>query len=170
VRATQNAEEAARLMQRQTQEMRDTSNDARVLVEQLKERRGKAALSDFMQQAGFINERLQSIAVDMNRVLETTISEEDWRRYNKGEVGVFVRKMLGFREKAKLNIVRDKYQRDADFREYVTRYLGEFETLLEQANRLDQGSLLKGTFLASDVGKVYMLLARALGRDIVPGD
>jgi hypothetical protein len=81
-----------------------------------------------------------------------------------------VRKMLGFREKAKLNIVRDKYQRDSEFRDYVTRYLAEFEGLLQQAQELDQESLLRGTFLASDVGKVYMLLARALGRDIVTGE
>ncbi len=168
--AAESAEVAARLMERQTQEMRETTNEARTLIETLKERRGKAAMSDFMQQAGYVNERLQSLAVDMNRVLETTISEDDWRRYNKGETGVFVRKMLGFREKVKLNIVRDKYQRDGEFRDYVTRYLGEFDELLGQANNLDQGSLLRGTFLASDVGKVYMLLARALGRDIVTGE
>ena len=168
--AAESAEVAARLMESQTQEMRETTNEARTLIETLKERRGKAAMSDFMQQAGYVNERLQSLAVDMNRVLETTISEDDWRRYNKGETGVFVRKMLGFREKVKLNIVRDKYQRDGEFRDYVTRYLGEFDVLLSQANNLDQGSLLRGTFLASDVGKVYMLLARALGRDIVTGE
>ena len=168
--AAESAEVAARLMESQTQEMRETTNEARTLIETLKERRGKAAMSDFMQQAGYVNERLQSLAVDMNRVLETTISEDDWRRYNKGETGVFVRKMLGFREKVKLNIVRDKYQRDGEFRDYVTRYLGEFDELLGQANNLDQGSLLRGTFLASDVGKVYMLLARALGRDIVTGE
>ena len=74
-----------------------------------------------------------------------------------------------FREKAKLNIIRDKYQRDTEFRDYVNRYLNDFDDLLESAQRLDQESLLRTTFLASDVGKVYMVLARALGRDIVTG-
>jgi hypothetical protein len=167
--AAQNAEKAGRLLESQTQDMREVSNDASALVELLKERRGTAAITDFMQQATVVNERLQSLAVDMNRVLETTISEEDWRRFNKGETGIFVRKMLGFREKAKLNIIRDKYQRDTEFRDYVNRYLNDFDDLLESAQRLDQESLLRTTFLASDVGKVYMVLARALGRDIVTG-
>ena len=138
----------------------------KTLFENLKDRLGKAALSDFMQQARYVNEKLQSLAVDMNRVLETSISEEDWRLYNKGEAGVFVRKMLGFREKAKLNSVREKYQSDSEFRHYVSRYLKDFDELLLQARNLDQGSLLRGIFLASDVGKVYLLLSRALGREI----
>ena len=74
--------------------------------------------------------------------------------------------MLGFREKAKLSVIREKYQADTEFRDYVSRYLQEFETLLQEAGKRDQGSALTQTFLSSDVGKVYMLLARALGRDI----
>jgi hypothetical protein len=106
----------------------------------------------------------------MNRVLETTISEDEWRRFNKGEKGIFVRKMLGFREKTRLNAIREKYQQDAEFREYVMRYFLEFETLLEEAKKRDQEGLLKNTFLSSDVGKVYMLVARALGREIQAPD
>ena len=59
---------------------------------------------------------------------------------------------------------------DSEFRKYVTRYLLEFEVLLKEAKKRDQEGLLKNTFLSSDVGKVYMLLARPLGRDIqAPG-
>ena len=83
------------------------------------------------------------------------------------ETGVFVRKMLGFREKAKLNIVRDKYQQDSEFRDYVTRYINDFDSLLNHSAKLDQDSMLRTTFLSSDVGKVYMLLSRALGRDMI---
>ena len=120
-----------------------------------------------MQNAKFVNERLESLAVDMNRVLETSISEEEWRRFNKGETSIFVRKMLGFREKTKLNIIRDKYQQDSEFRNYVTRYLNDFNDLLAQLSSLDQASVLRTTFFSSDVGKVYILLSRALGRGVV---
>ncbi len=59
---------------------------------------------------------------------------------------------------------------DSEFWKYVVRYLLEFEVLLKEAKKRDQEGLLKNTFLSSDVGKVYMLLARALGRDIqAPG-
>ena len=78
--------------------------------------------------------------------------------------------MLGFRVKARLTAIREKYQLDGEFRDYVTRYLSEFEVLLVEAKKRDQEGLLKNTFLSSDVGKVYMLLARALGRDIQAPD
>ena len=111
-------------------------------------------------------ERLQSVAVDLSRILETEITEEDWRRYNKGEKGVFVRKMLGFREKARLLSIADKYQSDGDFRTYVGRYLSEFARMLEDAKLRDPDGILRATMLSSDLGKVYMILARALGRDV----
>jgi len=145
--------------------MREVSNEARALVEALKQRRDEAGYDDFMHQATFISERLQSVAVDMNRVLETTISEDDWKRFNKGERGIFVRKMLGFREKAKIAVIREKYQRDNEFRDYVSRYVQQFEHLLDEAKKRDQTGLLNQTFMSSDVGKVYMLISRALGRD-----
>ena len=41
---------------------------------------------------------------------------------------------------------------------------------MEEAKKRDQEGLLKSIFLSSDVGKVYMLLARALGREILSPD
>jgi len=41
---------------------------------------------------------------------------------------------------------------------------------LSEVKKRDQEGLLKSTFLSFDVGKVYMLLARALGRDIQAPD
>ncbi len=166
----QNASQVTQALDYQTTEMRSASNEANALLEALQGRKEETGIQDFINQASFISERLQSIAVDMSRVMETQISEDDWRRFNKGEQGIFVRKMLGFREKAKLASIRDKYQVDGEFRDYVTRYFSEFEVLLDESKKRDQEGLLKSIFLSSDVGKVYMLLARALGREIVAPD
>jgi len=143
--------------------MRSASNEANALLEALQGRKAEAGIQDFVNQASFISESLQSIAVDMSRVMKTQINEDDWRRFNKGEQGIFVRKMLGFREKAKLVSIRDKYQVDGEFRDYVTRYFSEFEVLLDESKKRDQEGLLKSIFLSSDVGKVYMLLGPCLG-------
>ena len=42
----------------------------------------------------------------------------------------------------------------------------EFEMLLDEASKRDPNSMLHATFLSSDMGKVYMVLARALDRDM----
>jgi len=110
-------------------------------------------------------ERLQSLAVDMNRLLETEVTDDDWRRYNRGERGVFVRKILGFREKAKLAVIRDHFKEDGEFRDYVNRYLTQFHSLVEEAKKRDTENVMNTTLLSSDMGKLFMLLNRALGKD-----
>ena len=77
-----------------------------------------------------------------------------------------MRKMLGFREKSRLSAIKQKYQENGDFREYVGRYISQFEGLLGEAKKRDHDNVLATTFLSSDMGKLYMLLARALGRKI----
>jgi hypothetical protein len=146
--------------------MKEVSGEAATLVNELKERTEQVGIADFLRHATFITERLQSLAVDMTRLLETHISEDDWRRFNKGEKGIFVRKMLGFKEKSRLAAIQQKYQADGEFREYVDRYLSQFDSFLKEAKKRDHREVLSTTFLSSDMGKVYMLLARALGRDI----
>ena len=59
-----------------------------------------------------------------------------------------------------------KYQEESEFRDYVNRYLGQFSSLWEEAKKRDVDGTLGGTLITSDVGKVYILLAKALGREI----
>ena len=150
----------------QTVELKEASQTAQTLVASLKSQTDKVAMDDFLHRATFILERLQSVAVDMNRVLETNISEDDWARFNRGEKGVFVRKMLGFREKGRLAAIQQKFQEDGEFREYVNRYMTQFAEMLAEARKRDHDGVLSTTFLSSDMGKVYMILSRALGRDV----
>ncbi len=160
------ARAVSKAMGRQTTDMRAAVREAIEVADSLKEQTDKVGTESFLRRATFILERLQSLDVDMSRLLETTVSEDDWRRFNRGEKGIFVRKMLGFREKAKLEAIKQKYQDDDEFRRYVTRYVSHFETLLKEATKRDHDGILNATFMSSDMGKVYMILARALGREI----
>lgn len=60
-------------------------------------------------------------------------------------------------------VISSKYEDDDEFRRYVQRYLDHFEKLLSEANESDPENLLSFTFLSADVGKLYLLLARAMG-------
>ena len=160
------AEKASQAFDTRTRDMRSLSGEAAELVEELRKRTREEGVDEFLRRAAFISEKLQSLAVDMARVMETTVSEDDWRRFNKGETGIFVRKMLGFKEKSRLATVRRKYQEDGEFREYVNRYINQFDLFLKEARKRDHQGVLATTFLTSDMGKLYMILARTLGRDI----
>ena len=152
---------------KQTQEMKLAVGDASELLVALKAHVKEAGTDDFLRRATFISERLQSLAVDMSRLMETSISEEDWTRFNKGEKGIFVRKILGFREKTRLASIKQRYQNDQEFRNYVSRYLDEFKSFLDEARKRDKQGVLSTIFLSSDMGKLYMVLIKALDRDLL---
>jgi chromosome segregation ATPase len=159
------SEATTKSLAKQTAVMQQATSDAKEVMVEIKAQTEALSVEDFLRGATFVLEKLQSLAVDMNRLLETNVSEEDWQRFNRGEKGVFVRKMLGFREKARLASIRERYQDDSEFRDYVSRYMTQFESLLQNAKKRDHQGVLGTTFLASDIGKVYMLLGQALGRE-----
>jgi len=160
-------QQVTKALNQQTEEIKLAVGDASELIAALKANAKEAGLDDFLRRATFISERLQSLAVDMSRLMETTISEEDWSRFNKGEKGIFVRKILGFREKTRLVSIKQRYQSDQEFRNYVSRYLDEFKSFLEEARKRDQQGVLSTIFLSSDMGKLYMVLTKALDRELL---
>jgi hypothetical protein len=107
---------------------------------------------------------LNSLGVDLNRVLGRPVSEQDMRRFLKGERGIFVRALVDANEREVNRQIRSRYEQDEQFRSHVGKYLAQFDTLLAQANATDPENLLSATILTADVGKVYMLLSRAIGR------
>ena len=87
-----------------------------------------------------------------------------WERYKRGERNVFTRRLYTMQGQQTFEEIRRKYRRDLEFRDTVDRYIGEFERLLDQVSRDDRGQAMTKTYLTSDTGKVYTLLAHAAGR------
>ncbi len=111
-----------------------------------------------------MRDELGSIAIDLYRVLDRAPPRNAMRRYQEGDRGVFARGILTLRDAHLVPLIREKYYQQADFRGYVNSYLAKFQELLDRADRSDSEGLLSATFLTSDVGKLYMVLARAVGR------
>ncbi|NQU56481.1 MAG: hypothetical protein HQ513_04545, partial [Rhodospirillales bacterium] len=70
-------------------------------------------------------------------------------------------------EKARLASIKQRYQNDQEFRNYVSRYMDEFKNFLSEARKRDQQGVLSTIFLSSDMGKLYMVLTQALGRELL---
>jgi len=60
--------------------------------------------------------------------------------------------------------IRNKYSRESEFRTAVDRYLTDFEQLLSKETGNGQNQALAQSYLTSDTGKVYTMLAHAAGR------
>ena len=89
---------------------------------------------------------------------------ELWDRYKRGERNVFTRKLYTMQGQKAFEEIRKRYRADADFKRTVDRYVGEFERLLEEVSRDDRGQMLARSYLTSETGKVYTMLAHAAGR------
>jgi hypothetical protein len=109
-------------------------------------------------------EAFDTLAGDIPRLVSHEATIEAWDRYKRGERNVFSRKLYTSQGHRAFEEIRRKYRRSGDFRETVDRYIDEFEHLLDQVARDDRGQVLTKTYLNSDTGKVYTLLAHAAGR------
>ncbi|MEE1613649.1 kinesin, partial [Microvirga sp. CF3016] len=109
-------------------------------------------------------ESLDSISVDIARMIDHEAAVELWDRYRRGESNVFTRRLYTLQGQQTFDEIRRKYRRDEEFRQTVDRYVEEFERLLSEVSRDDRDSMLTKTYLTSETGKVYTMLAHASGR------
>ena len=109
-------------------------------------------------------ELLDSLAVDIARMIDHDAAAELWDRYKRGERNVFTRKLYTMQGQKAFDEIRRKYRGDREFMQTVDRYIAEFERLLDEVSRDDRGQVVARTYLTSETGKVYTMLAHAAGR------
>lgn len=125
-----------------------------------------ADIQRFLTQISYIFEKLQAAAVDLSRLFTPAVEEELWKRFYKGEQNVFLRHAAKTITRAQSDAVRSMYQGNPEFREYVTRYMGEFDSLMKITRQNERAEVLTAIFTSSDMGRLYVVIARALNREI----
>jgi Apolipoprotein A1/A4/E domain len=123
-----------------------------------------AAQPEPRSQRGTTDSPLESLAVDVARMIDHDASAELWERYKRGERGLFNKRLYTPQGQKAFEEIRRKYRGDPEFRQTVEQYIHEFERLLEDVSRGDRGAAVARNYLISDTGKVYTLLAHAAGR------
>ncbi len=111
-----------------------------------------------------IIETLQTMTIDLDSALEEDVPTELMRRYLNGERNLFARRIVHCEREDMLQRIQSKYQNDQKFKNNTDRYLSQFEELLRNAQEEERENTLTRTYLSSDTGKVYLLIADALGR------
>src|SRR5262245_9304640 len=109
-------------------------------------------------------ESLDSIAVDIARMIDHAAAAELWDRYKRGERNVFTHMLCTMQGQRAVEDIRWRYRSDREFMQTVDRYIAEFERLLDEVSRDDRGEMVARTYLSSETGQVYTMLAHAAGR------
>ncbi len=102
--------------------------------------------------------------MDIARAIDHDVSVELWDRYQRGERNVFTRRLYTIQGQKTFDEIRAKYDGDREFRTAVDRYINDFEKLMDEVARNDRDNMMTQTYLTSDTGKVYTMLAHAAGR------
>ena len=106
---------------------------------------------------------LETLAVDIARMIDHEAAAELWERYKRGERNLFNKRLYTAQGQKAFEEIRRKYRADVEFRATVEQYIHEFERLLEEVSRGDRGGTVARNYLTSDTGKVYTMLAHAAG-------
>jgi hypothetical protein len=113
---------------------------------------------------GAQGEPLETISHDIARMVDHAAIAEAWDNYRRGETNAFSRQLYIGRGPQTFDEIRRRYRGDVEFRTTVDRYVQEFEQLLADVSRDDRDDSLTRTYLTSETGKVYTMLAHAAGR------
>ncbi|MBT8431190.1 MAG: ATPase [Altererythrobacter sp.] len=120
--------------------------------------------NDFARRMALITESLNSNAIDIAKGLSQDVSDTAWAAYLKGDRGIFARKSVRLVNNVEAREVMELFEADHDFREHVSRYIHDFESMLRNVLSTRDGNALGVTLLSSDIGKLYVALAQSIER------
>jgi DNA-binding ferritin-like protein len=154
----------AQRFDQQTQQLTRSTSAAETQVQNLKRVQENVTRDLFLRAAAVMVEELNSLAMDISKLLESDVPADVWKDYHKGDRSIFARRLFRAKDSYLVPAIDQRYKDDDRFRDMVERYLGRFEELLAQAQEADPESVLNAAFITADVGKLYLVLSRSIGR------
>jgi hypothetical protein len=125
---------------------------------------GREAPRGRAPQQGVAGNPLESLSLDIGRLMDRNLAAEMWDRYQRGESKAFTKRLYTPAGQKAFDEVARKYRADRNFKQTVDRYITEFERLLDEVARDERGPAVLRGHLTSETGLVYTLLAHAAGR------
>jgi methyl-accepting chemotaxis protein len=164
VKSTDTVEEATKTFISQTDNLLKASNTASQKIEDIRRNELQAGQKSFLSSARFVLESLHSLSIDFVRVIDGDITDKDWKSFQNGDIAVFSTKLAQRLNELPNDKIRDKFENDGDFRNYVQKFMRQFEDILNQTDTVDKGTILSAVFSSSDIGKIYSYLCDVTGR------
>ena len=145
--------------------LRDGYEKTEKQVDEFNQKFKSASMDTFMRNSSDIISELESLSIDINAVFNKSDKDgELWKKYYEGDHGAFVRYLSKNMTKKQVVAVKDDYENNQNFRVLVDKYLSDFEALVAAARENERAGTLLALISGSDIGKVYYILARALGK------
>ncbi|AMO71497.1 hypothetical protein AZE99_06195 [Sphingorhabdus sp. M41] len=129
-----------------------------------REKAEQSSDENFTRRVAQLTESLNSISIDVGKILSNDVTDTEWAAYLKGDRGIFTRRAVRLLDNREVREILAQYSGNDEFREHVNRYIHDFEAMLRGVLATRDGSAVSVTLLSSDVGKLYVALAQAIER------
>lgn len=140
-------------------------NKAQQQIEALEQKYKTTSIDSFMKNSADVISELEALAIDVHGIFNKQGKDKElWQQYYAGDHGVFVRYLSENMTKNEIISIRQDYENKPDFRVVVDKYIDDFNSLIASARQNNRAGTLLALISGSDIGKVYYVLARALGK------
>lgn len=152
------------MFNKQLKTLEQTSAKAENKLNALSKNYESMQIDSFLKDASYIIEKLETCAIDINRIFSPEVENELWKKYYNGDTSAFIRYLAKSMNKNQVMAIRNEFEKNLEFRKMVNSYLGEFETLISKAKSNERSGILLSVISGADIGKLYYILARSLDK------
>lgn len=163
-RAANAAEAAAQRVSGQARALSATVEGVEAKVAEIETRLDVRARDTLTARSTRLIEMLNEASVDVARLLSIDAGEKAWLKYLKGDRSIFARLTVRLIDRETTRKIARHYEHDVAFNNEASRYLDLFESLTQRLLSDPDGEALTATIVSSDLGKLYVAIARATGR------
>lgn len=116
------------------------------------------------REAETLTRKLNSAARDIAEAIDGDLQRDLEKRFIAGQGNVYTLHLIDDRARHLPKVIERRYKSERLVRGRVDAYVRLFERLLDTFAETPQGDQLVDASLASESGKLYLLLAQASGR------
>lgn len=109
---------------------------------------------------------LNEASVDVARLLAVDVGDTAWKRFLDGDKSLFARATIRLADKDTARKIARHFAHDKAFEAEASRYLDQFEQLIRRVLKDPEGEAFALVLLSSDIGKLYVMIAEAVGRPV----
>ena len=150
---------------RHIEDLSNNYDKAQQQIEALEQKYKMSNIDMFMKNSADVISELEALAIDVHGIFNKQGKDKElWQQYYAGDHGVFVRYLSENMTKNEIIAIRQDYENKPDFRVVVDKYIDDFNSLIAAARKNNRAGTLLALISGSDIGKVYYVLARALGK------
>ena len=148
----------------QTKALNDNTIKAEKAMNELSSEYKDIKIDMFLNDSAKIINILESVSVDINRLLNPKDEEDLWKKFYNGDTQVFIRSIAKNMNNSQINLLRKEFEKNDNLRKLVNTYMQEFEILVEKSKKHEHSAVLMAVISGADLGRLYYILAKALNK------